>query len=175
MSKSAARAADLLFLPTCVFSSKLPSVVSVSSQIKIREHAEAVFAEDPDMKKLLVTSVVYKAEDLEKDPSLVEAVLRKEYLDEFEQLEANLFVANRLLPKSDTFHRGIAFSPSSSSAWRVTTTCGSAAWCVLGSGAREGPVPSLPNSRVRCACWKEVKGFFSQTRSTIDLRNTGGT
>ena len=39
----------------------------------------------------------------------MEAVLRKEYLDEFEQLEANLFVANRLLPKSDTFHRGIAF------------------------------------------------------------------
>ena len=81
----------------------------VSTQINIRDHAEAVFADDPDMKKLLVTSVVYKAEDLEKDPSLVEAVLRKEYLDEFEQLEANLSVANRLLPKSDTFHRGIAF------------------------------------------------------------------
>ena len=87
----------------------MPSVVRVSTQISIRDHAEAVFADDPDMKKLLVTSVVYKAEDLEKDPSLVEAVLRKEYLDEFEQLEANLYVANRLLPKSDTFHRGIAF------------------------------------------------------------------
>ena len=109
MSKSAARAAVLLFLPTCVFSSKMPSVVSVSSQIKIREHAEALFADDPDMKKLLVTTVVYKAEDLEKDPSLVEAVLRKEYLDEFEQLEANLHVANRLLPKSDTDTRSYDF------------------------------------------------------------------
>ena len=39
----------------------------------------------------------------------MEKVLRKEYLDEFEQLKANLYVANRLLPKSDTFHRGIAF------------------------------------------------------------------
>ena len=104
-----ARAAVLLFLPTSVLSSKLPSVVSVSTQINIRDHAEAVFAEDPEMKKLLVTSVVHKAEDLEKDPSLVEAVLRKEYLDEFEQLEANLYVAKRLIPESDTFHRGMAF------------------------------------------------------------------
>ena len=87
----------------------MPSVVRVSSQIKIRDHAEALFADDPDMKKLLVTSVVYKAEDLEKDPSLVEAVLRKEYLDEFEQFEANLYVAKRLIPESDTFHRGMAF------------------------------------------------------------------
>ena len=50
-----ARAAVLLFLPTSVLSSKLPSVVSVSSQIKIRNHAEAVFADDPEMKKLLGT------------------------------------------------------------------------------------------------------------------------
>ena len=70
----------------------------VSTQIKIRDHAEAVFAEDPDMKKLLVTKVVYKAEDLEKDPSLVEAVLRKEYLDEFEQLEETAQTSDQSLP-----------------------------------------------------------------------------
>ena len=34
----------------------------------------------------------------------MEAVLRKEYLDEFEQFEANLYVAKRLIPESDTFH-----------------------------------------------------------------------
>ena len=40
-----------------MFSSKLPSVVRVSTQINIRDHAEAVFADDPDMKKLLVTTL----------------------------------------------------------------------------------------------------------------------
>ena len=102
-----ARAAVLLFLPTSVLSSKMPSVVSVSTQIKIRDTRQSLQTEDPEMKKLPHCRLEGRGPG---EGSLPRGEgLRKEYLDEFEQLKANLYVANRLLPKSDTFHRGIAF------------------------------------------------------------------
>ena len=101
---------SLIFHTTC-FSHTLHvrRVDLTRSQIAIREHAEELFANDEVMQKIILSTMRIKQDELEKDPSFVEAVLRNEFLEKLDDMQTNMIVARRMIVHDDLEALNLAF------------------------------------------------------------------
>ena len=85
------------------------SDILTRSQIAIRAHAEELFANDEEMQNIIFSTMRIKQDDLEKDASFVEAVLRNEFLEKLDDMQTNIIVARRMIVHDDLEALNLAF------------------------------------------------------------------
>lgn len=85
------------------------AVCSVREQIDTRDHREEIFGKLAEMEDKVAIAAPIDRAQLEKHPEYIEKVLREEFLDEYHEMGEALITARRIIGKTDSHYKGVAF------------------------------------------------------------------